>query len=122
MSTETPPNAQLRGTEPSSDQVESADTPRERGGEAAALSTPSAGAKYETLSDTTLAYRFQYPVLTDDGRQLSWVTTREPTRYNSAAPLSSDARQRIVCEVANFKGPLTLSLTVGPPPPVLGAC
>jgi hypothetical protein len=76
--------------------------------------------------------------------------------YSSAAPLSADARQRIVCEararrpaaraatgglradasrtavrappppsfllqpqLANFKGPLTLSVTVGPPPPVL---
>ena len=40
-------------------------------------------------------------------------------RYSSAAPLSADARQRIVCELVNFKGPLTASVTVGPPPPVL---
>ena len=74
---------------------------------------------YATLRDETLAYEFTYPTSTSDARQLSWVKTREPVKYSAAAPLSADARQRIVCELANFRGPLTMSLTVGPPPPVL---
>jgi len=92
--------------------------PEEVVGAAEAAPTPQPG-RFATLSDATLAYSFQYPVALASGRELTWVTTREPTRYASAAPLSADARQRIVCELANFKGPLTVSVTVGPPPPVL---
>lgn len=38
-------------------------------------------------------------VATDAGRKLSWVPTRGPLAYSAAAPLSPDARQRIVFEV-----------------------
>ena len=37
-------------------------------------------ATFETLSDATLAYAFDYPTSTPTGRQLSWVKTREPSR------------------------------------------
>ena len=86
---------------------------------ASAAPASAGAAEFTPLHDDTLAYSFEYPVTTGEGRQLSWVFTREPTRcafgaaaprrarradalsrrYSAAAPLSADARQRIVCEV-----------------------
>lgn len=43
------------------------------------------------------------------------VPSRRPERYSSAAPLSPDARQRIVCELVDLQQSVTVSVTVGPP-------
>ena len=82
-------------------------------------SVVASAAAFASARNDTLAFSFEYPLVSDEGRPLTWVTTRDAARYSDAAPLSADARQRIVLELANFKGPLTISLTVGPPPPVL---
>jgi len=69
------------------------------------------------LRSAALAYRFRYPTSTPAGVPLSWAVSREPVKYQSAAPLSADSRQRIVTSLAVLSGPLTLSLVVGPPSP-----
>lgn len=51
------------------------------------------------------------------GVSLNLVPSRKPERYSSAAPLSADARQRIVAELVDLKAAVTVSVTVGPPPP-----
>lgn len=43
------------------------------------------------------------------------VFSRRPERYSSAAPLTADARQRIVCELADLLDAITISVSVGPP-------
>lgn len=47
--------------------------------------------------------------------RLALVPSRRPERYSSAAPLSADARQRIVCELVDLQQSVTVSVTVGPP-------
>ena len=73
------------------------------------------GATYNTIEDGTLAYRFEYPTRTSSGAALPVVMSRRPERYSSAAPLTADARQRIVCELVSLKGAVTVSVSVGPP-------
>ncbi|KXZ53907.1 hypothetical protein GPECTOR_6g825 [Gonium pectorale] len=68
----------------------------------------------KTLSDPILAYSFDYPVTTTKGKQLSMLLSRAPEKYSSAAPLTADARQRIVSEIFDFKNFVTASMTVGP--------
>ena len=55
---------------------------------APAAPTSAGAAEFTPLHDDTLAYSFEYPVTTGEGRQLSWVFTREPTRcaIGAAAP------------------------------------
>ncbi len=67
------------------------------------------------LKDETLAYSFEYPVVTSSGAALPLVVSRKPERYSSAAPLTADARQRIVCELVSLKDAVTISVSVGPP-------
>eukprot|EP01018_Ginkgo_biloba_P037292 Gb_00451 [translate_table: standard] len=43
------------------------------------------------------------------------VESRKPERYSSAAPLSADARQRIVSERLDVKDNLVISVSIGPP-------
>lgn len=66
----------------------------------------------KVVADGTLAYAFEYPAATASGRQLPLVFSRRPERYSSAAPLTADARQRIVCELADLIDAVTVSLTV----------
>lgn len=66
----------------------------------------------KVLQDDTLAYRFEYPAATASGRPLPLVFSRKPERYSSAAPLTADARQRIVCELADLLDAVTVSVTV----------
>jgi len=66
-----------------------------------------------------LAYEFAYPSTDNAGKVLKWFTSRKPERYSAAAPMSADARQRIVYEVVDFSEPLILSVSVGPVPPGL---
>eukprot|EP00879_Flechtneria_rotunda_P026245 GHRR01027974.1.p1 GENE.GHRR01027974.1~~GHRR01027974.1.p1 ORF type:complete len:208 (+),score=53.59 GHRR01027974.1:604-1227(+) len=66
------------------------------------------------MYDPKLAYKFVYPVQTAAGEQLGMVLTRPPEKYSSAAPLSADARQRIVSELVDLRRFVTVSVTVGP--------
>lgn len=75
----------------------------------------SAEQGFKYLKDQTLAYSFEYPVVTTSGAALPLVLSRKPERYSSAAPLTADARQRIVCELVSLKDAVTLSVSVGPP-------
>lgn len=68
---------------------------------------------FGTLRDDILAYEFQYPTRVG-GRQLPIIPSRKPERYSSAAPLSADARQRIVSELVSFTDRVTISVTVRP--------
>jgi hypothetical protein len=45
---------------------------------------PANLAAFTELRDAQLAYSFDYPTATGDGRQLSWVATREPCRCVAA--------------------------------------
>lgn len=72
-------------------------------------------AGFKTLRDDILAYQFDYPVTMASGQQLPLVISRKPERYSSAAPLTVDARQRIVCELVDLIDTVTISVTVGPP-------
>ena len=72
----------------------------------------SAPQEFSTLSDDILAYRFSYPV-TLEGRRLPIIASRKPERYSSAAPLTADARQRIVAELVSFPDTITISMSVG---------
>eukprot|EP00775_Hariotina_reticulata_P002083 gene2083-2402_t len=76
-------------------------------------------AGFKELRDSTLAYEFKYPVQTTSGQQLQMVLTRPPEKYSSAAPLSADARQRIVSELVDLRSFVTVSMTVGPASGVL---
>jgi hypothetical protein len=82
---------------------------------AAVAPSAAATATYEHLSEPTLAYEFDYPVATASGIKIPLVFSRRPERYSSAAPLTADARQRIVCELADLLDALTVSVSVGPP-------
>lgn len=69
----------------------------------------------EKLVESILSYEFEYPVTTSSGRSISLVFSRKPEKYSSAAPLTPDARQRIVAELVDLKLAVTISVTVGPP-------
>ena len=45
-----------------------------------------------------------------NGVALKWFTSRQPERYSSAAPMSADARQRIVFELVDFSEPLIMTV------------
>ena len=68
--------------------------------------------QFKTLSYPTLAFEFQYPVTTETGRKLPVIISRKPERYSSAAPLTADARQRIVTELVDFPDGITISVSV----------
>lgn len=66
----------------------------------------------KVVQDDTLAYAFEYPAATSSGRPLPLIVARKPERYSSAAPLTADARQRIVFELADLVDAVTVSVTV----------
>ena len=68
--------------------------------------------QFKTLSYPTLAFEFQYPVTTETGRKLPVIISRKPERYSSAAPMTADARQRIVTELVDFPDGITISVSV----------
>ncbi|XP_073114926.1 psbP domain-containing protein 5, chloroplastic [Elaeis guineensis] len=73
-------------------------------------------AKMALLVDDINAYSFQYPVeLPAKKFAFKWVESRKPERYSSAAPLSPDARQRIVSERVDMINNLVISVSIGPP-------
>ena len=68
--------------------------------------------QFTRLQNGTLAYEFQYPLETVSGKPLNVIFSRKPERYSSAAPLTSDARQRIVAELVNLLDNVTMSVSV----------
>nr|CAD1823313.1 unnamed protein product [Ananas comosus var. bracteatus] len=71
--------------------------------------------KMALLLDDINAYSFLYPVeLPAKKFSFKWVESRKPERYSSAAPLSPDARQRIVSERVDMINNLVISVSVGP--------
>ncbi|GMH40436.1 hypothetical protein BSKO_08340 [Bryopsis sp. KO-2023] len=77
------------------------------------------GYEFGTVQDTTLAYEFAYPKQTLSGKKLAIFVSKKPTRYSSVTPMSADAEQRIVCQVADFKNNVFASISVCRPPGVL---
>jgi len=70
---------------------------------------------YITVTDHVLAYEFSCPKITAKGEPINLTFSRRPEKYSSAAPLSADARQRIVCELVDLTAALTLSVSVCAP-------
>jgi len=87
--------------------------------EIAAQVVKQASLEMKTLAEPMLSYVFQYPSNDKNGTTLKWFTSRAPERYSSAAPMSADARQRIVYEAVDFSEPLIITVSVGPVPPGL---
>ncbi|XP_077211746.1 psbP domain protein (Mog1/PsbP/DUF1795-like photosystem II reaction center PsbP family protein) [Tasmannia lanceolata] len=74
--------------------------------------------KMSLLVDDINAYSFMYPVeLPSEKFLFKWVESRKPERYSSAAPLSPDARQRIVSERVDMIDNVVISVSIGPPNP-----
>lgn len=85
---------------------------KEGSGSTTPLSVPS-----ELKGDALNAYEFRLPLKLTGGTTLSWVESRKPERYSSAAPLAPDARLRIVAESLDYRHSLVCSVYVGPPNP-----
>ncbi|KAL6615589.1 hypothetical protein ACP70R_037859 [Stipagrostis hirtigluma subsp. patula] len=74
--------------------------------------------KMATQVDEINSYSFLYPVeLPGQKFSFKWVESRKPERYSSAAPLSPDARQRIVSERVDMINNVVISVSIGPPNP-----
>lgn len=72
--------------------------------------------KMASLVDEINAYSYLYPVELPSKKFLfKWVESRKPERYSSAAPLSPNARLRIVSERVDIIDNLIISVTIGPP-------
>ncbi|XP_038695526.1 psbP domain-containing protein 5, chloroplastic [Tripterygium wilfordii] len=72
--------------------------------------------KMVPLVDEINAYAYSYPVEMPSNKFLfKWVESRKPERYSSAAPLSPDARLRIVSERVDIVDNLIISVSIGPP-------
>lgn len=69
---------------------------------------------FKKLHDDILAYEFLYPVETQSGKLLHLRLARTPEKYSSAAPLTADARQRIVSELLDLENYISVSVSVGP--------
>ncbi|XP_010541641.1 PREDICTED: psbP domain-containing protein 5, chloroplastic isoform X2 [Tarenaya hassleriana] len=66
--------------------------------------------------DEINAYSYSYPVEWPSQKFVfKWIESRKPERYSSAAPLSPDARLRIVSERVDIIDNLVISVSVGPP-------
>lgn len=72
--------------------------------------------QFGTLEDDILAYGYAYPKQTLSGKPVSLFPVRKPSRYSSVPPVSADASQRIVSELADFKGGVIISVSVTKPP------
>lgn len=72
--------------------------------------------KMAPLVDDINSYSYLYPVELPSKKFLfKWVESRKPERYSSAAPLSPDARLRIVSERVDIIDNLIISVSIGPP-------
>ncbi|KAG0538487.1 hypothetical protein BDA96_03G240000 [Sorghum bicolor] len=84
--------------------------------EAYAVMETDEDVKMNTQVDEINAYSFLYPVeLPGKKFSFKWVESRKPERYSSAAPLSPDARQRIVSERVDMIHNVVISVSIGPP-------
>ncbi|EPS62005.1 hypothetical protein M569_12789, partial [Genlisea aurea] len=76
--------------------------------------------KMDLMVDDINAYSYSYPTQLPSRKILfKWVESRKPERYSSAAPLSPDARLRIVSERVDFFDNLVISVAIGLPNSVL---
>ncbi|MED6206873.1 PsbP domain-containing protein 5, chloroplastic [Stylosanthes scabra] len=72
--------------------------------------------KMASFEDELNAYSYLYPIeLPSKKFVFKWVESRKPERYSSAAPLSPDARLRIVSERVDIIDNFIISVTIGPP-------
>ncbi|CAI9771715.1 unnamed protein product [Fraxinus pennsylvanica] len=72
--------------------------------------------KMDLAVDDINAYSYLYPTeLPSKQFVFKWVESRKPERYSSAAPLSPDARLRIVSERVDIIDNLIISVSIGPP-------
>ncbi|XP_061346229.1 psbP domain-containing protein 5, chloroplastic [Gastrolobium bilobum] len=72
--------------------------------------------KMASFVDEINAYSYLYPVEFPSKKFVfKWVESRRPERYSSAAPLSPDARLRIVSERVDIIDNLIISVMIGPP-------
>uniref|UniRef100_A0A0F7GXH4 Photosystem II reaction center PsbP family protein n=1 Tax=Hypseocharis bilobata TaxID=253189 RepID=A0A0F7GXH4_9ROSI len=72
--------------------------------------------KMATMVDEINAYAYMYALeLPSQNMVFKWVESRKPERYSSAAPLSPDARLRIVSERVDIIDNLIISVSIGPP-------
>ncbi|XP_057959380.1 psbP domain-containing protein 5, chloroplastic isoform X2 [Malania oleifera] len=83
------------------------------------ITFPSPGCRAEeelkmaSVVDDINAYSYLYPVeLQSKKFVIKWVESRKPERYSSAAPLSPNARLRIVSERVDFIDNLIISVAV----------
>ncbi|KVH89946.1 psbP domain-containing protein 5, chloroplastic [Cynara cardunculus var. scolymus] len=75
--------------------------------------------KMAPIVDDLNAYSYLIPLEMPSKKFFfKWVESRKPERYSSAAPLSPNARLRIVSERVDFIDNLILSITIGPPNPI----
>ncbi|ONK76621.1 uncharacterized protein A4U43_C03F30240 [Asparagus officinalis] len=82
----------------------------------AELALGSEDVKMALSVDDINAYSFLYPIeLPAKKLTFKWVESRKPERYSSAAPLSPNARQRIVYERVDIINNLVISVSIGPP-------
>lgn len=71
--------------------------------------------KMDSFVDYINNYSYLYPTELPSKRFVfKWAESRKPERYSSAAPLSPDARLRIVSERVDFNDNLIISVMVGP--------
>lgn len=91
---------------------------------AAAESAAANSALEPVISESSFAWQadeinacsYAYPLkLPQKPDNLKWVESRKPERYSSAAPLTPDARLRIVSERLDYKNNFVISVAVGPP-------
>lgn len=72
--------------------------------------------KMASVVDDINAYSYLCPVELPSKKFIfKWVESRKPERYSSAAPLSPDARLRIVSERVDIIDNLIISVSIGPP-------
>ncbi|KAJ4707987.1 PsbP family [Melia azedarach] len=72
--------------------------------------------KMASMVDEINAYTYLYPMELPSKKFLfKWVESRRPERYSSAAPLSPNARLRIVSERVDIIDNLIISVSIGPP-------
>ncbi|KAI5403596.1 psbP domain-containing protein 5, chloroplastic [Lathyrus oleraceus] len=72
--------------------------------------------KMASFIDEINAYSYLYPLeLPSKKLVFKWVESRKPERYSSAAPLSPNARLRIVSERLDIFDNVIISVTIGPP-------
>lgn len=81
-----------------------------------AVSLAGEDVKMASFADEINSYSYLYPVELPSKKVIfKWVESRKPERYSSAAPLSPDARLRIVSERVDIIDNLIISISIGPP-------